>query len=542
MDLRHVPVLSGRSAVPIALALLSGRALAQDSYLLGPAPAGGEVRQFDVSPDGHWAAYVDGFVRSVRVTGAEKEHLLDPRPVEDPLVFGQPLFRISPDSRRVVYGVFDGSARLASVPIDGSAPAIDLHEGLGEWAIAPDSSRVVLRTGSRSFDGDLVSLAIDGTGPAVVILANSRIGGFVVTPDSKRVVYTVSNAFGGGLLWVAPLDGSAPPLQLNSIATRADPSGSYLLLIPRGGDRLVYRRGTQQTVGDLFSVPLDGSSSPIQLNAPGFYNLEWRPSKKPRFTSDGRSIAYTEIPDFPPREHRLFVAPVDGSSPAVALSTSLGTDGVFEWEFVDSGADVLFVHANGYDAQLYRCPSDGSEAPHSLSAPVAEPWYFKVPPGGTRAVFTARHSPSAPFELWSVPIDGSEAPLRLSDSPGIDGGVMNQRDSFGFAQAGKLVLYATDREGDFNFGEPSDVFRLWAVPIDGSAPPARIDGVTSRGGSVRFTTPTFALGSDSGVLFHVAANGKRLLYLADQRLDATVELFATSLQGVPSSPRWAGRK
>jgi len=540
MDLRPVFVLCRRSAVALAVVLFAGGARAQDTILLGPAP-GGDVLQFDVSADGRWAAYVDGFVHGVRVTGAEDERRLDPRPVDDPRVFGQPLFRISPDSRRVVYGVADdGTQVLASAPIDGSAAPVDLHPALGEWAIAPDSSRVVLRTGDRNSNGDLVSLAIDGASPAVVLAASRLVGGFAVTPDSTRVVYTVRNNFGDGILWVAPLDGSGPPLQLNTIATKADPTGSHKLLFPPASDRLVYRRGTGATVGDLYSVPLDGSASPIPLNDTSNFNLDWLRTMKPRFTPDGRSVLYTETPTFPPQERRLFVAPVDGSAPAVALSTALGPDGVFDQDFVDSGADVLFVHADVYDAQLYRCASDGSEAPRSLSAPVPETWYFQVPPGGTRAAFTARPFPGAPFEMWSVPIDGSEAPLRLSAPPGIDGGVMNQRDTFGFTQAGRIVLYATDLEGDFDFTEPGDVIRLWAVPIDGSAAPVRVDGATARGASVRFITDTHGTdpsgGIYGGVLFRVAAGGKRLLYLADQRVDDTFELFATTLPGSPAPP------
>jgi hypothetical protein len=407
MDLRIERVLG--SAATVALVLIAGPARAQDSELLGPAPAGGDVRRFDVSPDGHWAVYVDGFVHGVKVSGGEKERLLDPRPEVDPPVLGHPSFRISPDSRRVVYGALDGTARLASVPIDGSAPPVDLHGAIGEYAITPDSRRVVLRaltsTPARIWSRSR-STGRPGRGAPRQQPARRLRG----DAGRTRVVYTVRTSSGGGLLWCAPLDASAPSLLLNSGATAADPTGSYLLLIPPDGGRVVYRRGTLQTIGDLFSVPLDGSSGPVQLNAPGFYNVSWIRTTMPRFAPDGRSIAYTEEIDFREREHRLFVAPVDGSTPAVGLSTSLGIDGVFAWEFIDDGADVLFVHANFYDAQLYRCSSDGTEVPHSLSAPIPETWYFKVPPGGTRAVFTATPA-GAPFGLWSVPIDSSGAPL-----------------------------------------------------------------------------------------------------------------------------------
>jgi hypothetical protein len=56
---------------------------------------------------------------------------------------------------------------------------------------------------------------------------------------------------------------------------------------------------------------------------------------------------------------------------------------------------------------------------------------------------------------------------------------------------------------------------------------------------VRFTT--FGFDPDGGVyggiLFRVAAGGKRLLYLADQRQNDTVELFAAALPAAPSPPR-----
>jgi len=504
------------SAVACAAALLGAPARAQ-SYLLSK-PGAPDVGPFEVSPDGRWAVYGGESLHSVDVLGGSPPHRLDGRPVRDGVL-------IAPDSRRVVYVV--GPFGVHSVPIDGSAPPVAL--GLqGSPKITPDGRTVVVRGFS------LAAGPIDGSAEPIEIVASNRVIGFVLTPDSRTVVYVLEGLFaGGGLVFAAALDGSSPPRQLNTNAAIAATGDDYLLITP-DSRHLVYRRGAHGSVGRLFSVPLDGSRPPVQLSL-GTTNVDWFSQIMPTITEDGTVVFKHDTFD-----SLILSVPADGSRPALPLSPGLGGISL-NYQTTPDGRRVLLLFAGSFssdEGELYAVPTDASAPPTALSAAVGgeeRADFFELDPAGRRAAFLGRSSPALPYTLWTVPVDGSAPPLAVADATETP---LGREFGLDFTSDGRTIVYTTVRFGPASFELEDAQLSLFAVPADGGAAPVRLDGPMVRGGSVRFTRfrPD---GTTGGIVFRLAANGKRVLYLADQREDEHVELFAAPLpaRGPGARPR-----
>ena len=150
---------------------------------------------------------------------------------------------ISPDGTRAIYSTELGDQEdafgLYSAPTDGGGRgAVRLADAESGW-ISPDNRWVVYLDGDAS-DTVLTSVRIDGSGPRIP-LASVSYPRFQITRRMPRVVY---GSFGEGL-HVVPIDGSSSPLQL------AEGAPQEILLSPDDA-RVVYVSG-----GELFSVLLD---------------------------------------------------------------------------------------------------------------------------------------------------------------------------------------------------------------------------------------------------------------------------------------------
>jgi hypothetical protein len=167
-----------------------------------------------------------------------------------------------------------------------------------EFQISPDGQWVVF----SGEDGFYLSTApVDGSSPAVQI-SYFHAGPFTITPDSSRIVWMPNE---GGLL-AAPIDGSGSPTVLDNGATGIYLNGvSQIGVTPDGTRVVVAAQGctlpTFQCFYGLFSVPLDGSSSLVELSI--------RPSRVASSRSPDSSLVV--FPRRAPRHRRLPV-PVDG--------------------------------------------------------------------------------------------------------------------------------------------------------------------------------------------------------------------------------------
>jgi Tol biopolymer transport system component len=511
MDLRAVLV----PVVGVVGALAQSAAHAQSYLLSAPLAPGQDVREFEVSPDGRWAVYSEGRLHSVSVRGDAHPHRLDERPVFD-------VGLISPDSRWVVYGAVEGGTSVvASVRIDGSAPPLTL-EARGHFKITPDSRTVV----TRALAG-LEVVPIDRVAEALHIHPTEFIDAFVLTPDGRKVVYVIEgiNA-GGGLLYAAELDGSSPPVRLNTGATMAYIFDDYLLVTP-DSSRLVYLRGRHSVAKQLYSVPLDGSASPVRLSP---QNVDWYPWLVPSITADGTVVFKHSI-----TSDDVYAVPAAGGVAPLPLNADGLVEAGSDYGAGPNGFDVLFLRGAGFEFELYRVPIDASAPPLALTGSLGSEQnigYYELDPAGQVAAFIGRANDDDSWSIWSVPIDGSSAPLRLADLPHTA-----VFDDFGleFTPDGSRIVYTAVRQLT-GFELEDAELRLFVVPVDGSGAPVRLDGPMARGGRVRYT-PFLPSGLTGGIVFRVTANGKRVVYIADQRDDEVFELFGAELPAPFKSER-----
>ena len=111
------------------------------------------------------------------------------------------------------------------------------------------------------------------------------------------------------------------------------------------------------------------------------------------------------------------------------------------------------------------------------------------------------------LELWAVPVDGSLAPRRLN--PPVAPGTEFYRCTVTPDET--RIVYVADVE-------VADTYELWSTEIDSGAS-VRLSGPQVAGGDVRYDG------------FWITPDGARVVYLADQRVDGVMELYTAPIDG-----------
>jgi len=305
---------------------------------------------------------------------------------------------------------------------------------------------------------------------------------FASSPDAAWIVYSAEDVYS------VPTDGSSAPLNLSQIADSTLSIAS--LEISPDGARVLY---TVQPLGGrstLYSVPIDGSAAPVDLTGPHITAYKVTPnSSRVLFRSD----TLTE------NRFLLWSIPIDGSAAAIILNGPLPAGGdVNAFTITPDGTRVVYQAAGFFSA-----PVDASGGEILLDPASVLP-DFRLGAGGSRVVYRSGFI----SELFSVPVDGSALPLRLN--PPLTG---NQDVEQGFVLTpdGSRAVYRVDQN-------TNDTIELYSVPIDGSAPAVRLNAPLVGGGDVQ-----------PGM--QVSADGLRVVYRADQDTDEVFELFGVPTDG-----------
>jgi cysteine-rich repeat protein len=243
-----------------------------------PVEWNASVGYFEISPDGSRVVFDTDALYSAPINGVDPRVVLRDGGASD--------FQITPDGTRVVMK----TGELQSVPIDGSGPAVDLsreEEAYLEFQISPDSSRVVYTcmAGRLYEDEDICSAPIDGSSDPVRLTHATEkyeetfVFDVEISPDSTRVVYTAYMGWILVELFSVPIDGSGPSVNLSGDLVCSGRGGSGIgeggspttpgdgFVITPDSSLVVY--GNQFPtlyMRELYSVPIDGSSSPLKLN------------------------------------------------------------------------------------------------------------------------------------------------------------------------------------------------------------------------------------------------------------------------------------
>ena len=426
--------------------------------------------------------------------------------------------QVSPDSERCFFTVRaetcdcddSGSFELHSAGIAPLSTATRIADEIGQVQVSADGAWIVFQ--ERLDDGEdfgrLYSAPVGGALEPLELAA--EVGAFVITQDGSAVVFSRDDPPRG--VYRRPIDGSAPASLLASGAVER-------LLLSPDGSRVVYQRYSAAAF-ELFSVPADGSGTPVQLND----LASPRGDRRYPFaiTPDGERVYFwtdQEVNEVV----ELFSVPIDGGASPTKLSGTLvpGGDVVFHAGIAASadGSRLVYQADALVDGltELFSAPIDGSAPPVRLNAPLPAGGAiveFAVA-GSSRVVYRADQAADEIYELFSVPIDAATPPVRLN-APLVTGGDVSHyrgpfRRAFTLGPDGEALAYLADQATD-------ETFELFMVPVDGSAAPRRLGGPSVSGGDVL-------------ECFQITRDGKSVLYLADHDVDEVAELFVASLDG-----------
>lgn len=344
----------------------------------------------------------------------------------------------------LVFRALSGSRiHLFAAPADGSSAPVDLTPTVAQAirSFTMTSDGQVLFVGSHeTFDRYEVFLV-----PANGGKAPRRISGdlpssgdvfrssVALTPDGTRLLYLADAVVDErfDLYSIETAPGSLP-VQLDAL----DPQDVLTFALDPTGTRAVFLAGD-----GLHSAPVDGSTPPVALET-------MREVRDYRVTADGNSVAY--VTRGTPTDE-LLVVPIDGSTAPVPLGPTSAERGVERFALADDRA-LLMSDADGVP-QLYTVPLDGSSPPALLSGGRVSA--FEVT--GTDVLFGA--ATGGGNELFVAPTDGSGPALRLSPAPLENSLVVD------FAAASGRVFFL----GNFANAATCDLF---SVPSTGGVPVA----------------------------------------------------------------------
>jgi hypothetical protein len=304
---------------------------------------------------------------------------------------------------RVIFSSNDTPlSSLYSGVFDGSAPAIPLGDppvAQREFALSPNQSKVALSTTVASTQS--LSIAPVEGGP-LTLLASAHdefafdpqyIGGMKFSPDGSRVVYRKGQA-----VWSVPADASAPAVE---IVPNRDGWESRNLEISPDGKTLAYTRLAPQSISmDLYASPIDGSGPATHLwkNTGNLEGLE--------FASDGKHVVFQEFrPDGRGNYWFLWTAPTDGSKPAVELGPAM------EYQVMPDGQSVIIAQDLNRDYLIegfYQVPIEGGEPRLLVANPFPDGGIdafsgWQLIDNGTKIVFVARDA-DYHFEIFVVAV------------------------------------------------------------------------------------------------------------------------------------------
>ena len=467
-----------------------------------PATAGDNVLEFWLGPGNHvlyrttthgsapvglFSRPIDASAPSVQLSSSANLTLLDAP--------------FSPDGTRVVYH----DTAMRSRVVDGAAPEATLGNSLPRLILSDGSGVLgVVHTGGDIFtqDEDLFVATLDGSAAERLLIDGETSDEFdELRAAGGQLVFELlrggGDPRGASALQRIPLSGSVPPRDIPPHLATAPSQQDVSSFRISPDQRLVAFSGDLRTDLDeeLYVARADGGDRPRRL-------AHLATGAEVRFSGDSRRILA--------RAPELTSFPVDGSAPAFQFESS-GVPSTAPFELTPDGATVVYP-AGPPPFVLRAAPVDGSSPSLALGL---TPEVQRLMVSATHAVYVERED--APLDeeierLRSVPLDGS-------------GPVVTIREGSFYYQVFHDVLISPDgARVVFLQATTSSVSELWSAPIDGSAPPVKLNTTLVSGGSVT--------GSSSfGRGFALSPDSTRVVYRADQDVDERHELFSVPIAG-----------
>ena len=476
-----------------------------------PRAPGGDVVQERYTPDGARLVFLADPERdevfelySVPASGGTRVKLNGPLdPSEDVYWY---FLLITPDSSRVLFVVTANGAtvgRLMSVPVDGSAPAVELATGrfrFSDVRLSPDSTFVIFREGpgltARTIDASAPAFALTPTLPS-----GRNVYHFEVSPTANRIVYD-ANANDAQVddLFAVDIAPGALPIQLDPPLTSGGSLEAVYSMYETGpfrisadGTTVVYR-ADQQTddVFELFGVPIGGGTAVLLSGSVAGPNVDVE-----GFSIDptSRRVVFASEWGWLPA---LYSAPLDGSGAPVEIYSGEVSD---DWQIDPTGARVVFHLRQFYRRPPLRSvPIDGSLPSVELGF---EAGSFQINPQGTRVAFQYADVYTPNTFIYSAPIDSQWGGnwINLSYS--------GTEHGFAFTPDGASIVHMEDLD------VPGRA-ELFTVPAFGGLP-TKLNEPLPDGGQVKG--------------FTVSSTGGSVSFVADLAIPSVFEAFSVPVAG-----------
>lgn len=377
---------------------------------------------------------------------------------------------------------------------------------------ASRDGRWVAYKADQDLDGvqELYGVRGDGRSSPVKLSFGERALQFAISSDGTRVVFRADPTSQRFEIFSVPTDGSQSPVRLNPALAPTGDVGSQFSAgwggfeITPDGSTVLFVAGVRGPFEyDLFSVPIDGSASATLLSVPT--GTVWNDG----ITCDDAQVVYVQRVS---AVSRLWIAPVDGSQPAIELTSSAITvQGNLRLSPDD--AHAVFIGHDGAQNMLYAVPTDGSGPEVLIGGPISSyssgELFLPVPQFALtdeRVVFRTHATVGldAQYEIYQRPIDASAPATKLNAPLPVNGDVHELQ----LSADGTRVVFRADVFAD-------DVEELFVVPSDGSTAPVSLNLPLVAGGDVR----EFLLGRD------------RAIYRADQEVNETYNVYSVATTG-----------
>ena len=270
-------------------------------------------------------------------------------------------------------------AAIAAVAAGTAAPALAAFPG--------SNGRV-----SFSSEGDIWSMAPDGSGVTRLTTTTEEEAQSVFSPDGNRIAYrrrpTAAEPY---QVYVMNADGSDQRRVSNSAVNDTQPAWSP------DSTQILYRRSiVADPNADVWAMNADGSGAHPLIESPG------ADERYPVFSPDGTRLAFASDRD---GQYEIYVAAANGALP-LRLTTDPGYDSAPSWSpdssriafergaalDVDPTKDIWIMGANGLGQTKLAGSPDVDEGP-------------AFSPDGTQIAFTSARDGN--YEIYRMGADGS---------------------------------------------------------------------------------------------------------------------------------------
>lgn len=396
-----------------------------------------------ISPDGKWVAYdvatpdysanrLTHDVWIVAISGGDARQLTHDGTSERP--------RWSPDGKRVaILSSRDGAPQVSTLPVDGGQPVkiTTLSTGADNELWSPDGKWIAFVSSVYpDCRDDACNSSRDAAAtknPVKAHVAEKLLyRHWNAWSEGKRSHLFVVSADGGTARDLTPgADYDVPPFNLGEPEAIAFSPDSKELAFTANTDK----DEATSTNGDVFTVPVDGSSAPKRITTnPGD---DWGPIYSP----DGKWIAYRAQfqPGYESDRWRLMF--YDRASGTITNRTEDFDANVNTFAWSPNSQTIYFETEEKFEDPMYAVGVKPGSFPKPV-LPTGSNGDFSISPDGSTIVFT-RTSLSLPAEVFAANSDGTgirqishqnDALLAQLDLP--------QAESFWFAGAGGTQVQA----------------------------------------------------------------------------------------------------